>query len=82
MIGRKRSSVFNDIKQKIYNKVSSWQYKFFSAEGKEVLIKAATQAILAYAMSVFKIRMAIRDNIKRIIVKFWWGSRNEKKNIR
>lgn len=59
MIGRKRSSFFNDIKLKIYNKISSWQHKFFSCGGKELLIKAAMQVILAYAMSVFKILVRI-----------------------
>ena len=62
MIGRKRSSFFNDIKLKIHNKVSSWQHKFFSAGDKEVLIKAAAQAIPAYAMSIFKIPMGICDD--------------------
>ncbi|XP_024038343.1 uncharacterized protein LOC112097373 [Citrus clementina] len=81
MIGRKRSSFFNDIKLKIHNKVSNWQHKFFSAGGKEVLIKAATQAIPAYAMSVFKIPMGICDDIQRIIANFWWGYRNDKKAI-
>ena len=30
MVGRKRSSFFNDIKLRLYNKKSSWQHKFFS----------------------------------------------------
>ncbi|KAL9419623.1 hypothetical protein AB3S75_037401 [Citrus x aurantiifolia] len=81
MIGRKRSSFFADIKLKIHNKVSNWQHKFFSVGGKEVLIKAAAQAIPAYAMSVFKIPMSICDDIQRIIAKFWWGSGTDKKAI-
>ncbi|KAH9715526.1 putative reverse transcriptase/RNA-dependent DNA polymerase [Citrus sinensis] len=81
MIGRKRSSFFNDIKLKVSNKISSWQHKFFSCGGKEVLIKAAVQAILAYAMSVFKIPMGVCDDIKKIVAKFWWGSKREGRNI-
>ena len=70
MIKRKRSIFFNDIKLKIYNKVSNWQHKFFSVGGKEILIKEAAQAIPAYAMSVFKIPMGICDDIQRIIANF------------
>ncbi|KAL9426467.1 hypothetical protein AB3S75_033282 [Citrus x aurantiifolia] len=81
MIGRKRSSFFTVIKLKIHNQVSNWQHKFFSVGGKEVLIKAAAQAIPAYAMSVFKIPMGICDDIQRIIAKFWWGSGTDKKGI-
>lgn len=81
MIGRKRSNFFTDIKLKIYNKVSSWQHKFFSCGGKEVLIKAAAQAIPAYAMSVFKIPLGICNDIQRVIANFWWGSKKDKKNI-
>ena len=73
MIGRKRSNFFNDIKLKIYNKVSSCQHKFFSCGGTEVLIKAAALAIPTYAMSIFKIPLGICDDIQRVIANFWWG---------
>ncbi|KAL9411224.1 hypothetical protein AB3S75_044921 [Citrus x aurantiifolia] len=78
MVGRKRSGFFNDIKLKVFNKISSWQHKFFSCGGKKVLIKAAVQAIPAYAMSVFKIPMGICDDIQRIMANFWWGSSRER----
>ncbi|KAH9658155.1 hypothetical protein KPL70_023379 [Citrus sinensis] len=81
MIGRKKSSFFNDIKLTVSNKISSWQHKFFSCEGKEVLIKAVVQAIPAYAMSVFKIPMGVCDDIKKMVAKFWWGSKREERNI-
>ncbi|KAL9432911.1 hypothetical protein AB3S75_027846 [Citrus x aurantiifolia] len=69
MIGRKRSSFFNDIKLKISNKISSWQHKFFSCGGKEVLIIAAVQAIPAYAISVFKIPVGVCDDIQKMVAK-------------
>ena len=65
MIGRKMSNFFYDIKLKVFNKISSWQHKFFSCGGKEVLIKAAAQAIPAYAMSVFKIPMGVCNDIQK-----------------
>lgn len=70
MIGRKRSSFFNDIKLKINSKISSWQHKFFSCGSKEVLIKTTAQAIPAYAMSVFKIPTSVFDDIKKTITNF------------
>ena len=81
MIGRKRSNFFNDIKLKVFNKISSWQHKFFSCGGKEVLIKAAAQAIPAYAMSVFKIPMGVCNDIQKIVAEFWWGSKSDKRSI-
>lgn len=42
----------------------------FSSGGKEVLIKAAAQAILAYAMSMFKLLGGSYDDIQRAIAKF------------
>ena len=70
MIGRKRSNFFNDIKLKVFNKISSWQHKLFSCGGKEVLIKAAVQAIPAYAMSVIKIPIGVCDDIQKMVAKF------------
>ncbi|KAH9776449.1 putative reverse transcriptase/RNA-dependent DNA polymerase [Citrus sinensis] len=81
MVGRKRSGFFNDIKLKVLNKISSWQHKFFSCGGKEVLIKAAVQAIPAFAMSVFKIPLGICEDIQRIVANFWWGSSRERRSI-
>ncbi|KAL9460462.1 hypothetical protein AB3S75_003630 [Citrus x aurantiifolia] len=78
MVGRKRSGFFNNIKLKVLNKISSWQHKFFSCGGKEVLIKAAVQAIPAFAMSVFKIPLGICEDIQRIVANFWWGSSRER----
>ncbi|KAH9782560.1 reverse transcriptase domain-containing protein [Citrus sinensis] len=72
MIGRKRSNFFNDIKLKVFNKISNRQHKFFSCGGKEVLIKAAAQAIPAYAMSVFKIPMGVCNDIQKTVADFWY----------
>lgn len=55
MVGSKKINFFNDIKLRVLNKLWSWQNKFFSSEGKEVLIKTVAQAVPAYTISVFKI---------------------------
>lgn len=81
MIGKKKMSFFKEIKLKVLNKISSWQHRWFSSGGKEVLIKAAAQAIPAYAMSVFKLLRALCEDIQKAIAKFWWGSKDDKHGI-
>lgn len=81
MIGRKKSSFFNDVKLRVLNKISSWQHRMFSSGGNEVLIKATTQAILAYAMSVFKLPGGLCADIQKAIAKLWWGSKEDKNGI-
>ena len=81
MVGRKRTSFFNDVKLKVLSKISNWQHKFFSSGGKETLIKAVAQAIPAYAMSVFKIPIGLCNDIQRAVTKFWWGSKGDKRGI-
>ena len=46
-----------------------------------MLIKAMDQAVLAYAMSVFKIPMGLYNEIQQSITGFWWSKRKEKKGI-
>lgn len=81
MIGRKKMSFFNEVKLRVLSKIAGWQIKMFSSWGKEVLIKAAAQAIIAYAMSVFKLPIGVCEDIQRAIAKFWWGTKEEKHGI-
>lgn len=39
------------------------------------------QSVPTYDMSVFKILLGVCDDMQRTIVKFWWGSTKEKRNI-
>ena len=49
-----------------------------SQVGKEILIKAITQAIPIYTMSVFKLPNTLCDEMTNMVRKFRWGQRNEK----
>ena len=77
MVGRKKGSFFNDIKLKVLNRISSWNNKFFSSGGKEMLIKVIAQAIPAFAMSVFKLLLDLCTDIQKTIAEFWWGLKKE-----
>lgn len=70
IIGGKTMSFFNELKLKLLSKISNWQHKLFSSGGKEVLIKAVAQAVLAYVMSVFKVPLTLCENIQKAITKF------------
>ena len=57
-----------------------WKEKLLSNTGKEVLIKAVTQAVPSYTMSCFKLPNALCDGMTRMVRQFWWGQvKNEKK---
>ncbi|KAH9759717.1 putative reverse transcriptase/RNA-dependent DNA polymerase [Citrus sinensis] len=81
MVGRKKTNFFNYVKLRVLNKLTSWESKFFSCGGKEVLIKAVAQAVPAYAMSVFKIPQSICDDIQKAVAKFWWSSAGKHRGI-
>lgn len=81
VIARKKMGFFIEVKLKILNKISCWQHKKFSREGKEILIKVVAQAVPTYAMSVFKLLKSLCDEIQRAIAKFCWGSKDDKQDI-
>ena len=46
--------------------------------GMEIFIKAETQAILMYTMSVFKIPNTLYDEMTSMVRNFWWGQMDGK----
>ena len=62
-------------------KLAGWKEKLLSKAGKEVLIKAATQAIPTHTMSCFKIPDSLCDDLTRMIRNFWWGQKQDEKKM-
>jgi hypothetical protein len=49
--------------------------------GKEISIKAVSQAIPSYAMSVFRLPNALCDEINSMLSNYWWGQKNGERKI-
>lgn len=62
------------MKDRLWKQVCSWNGKFLSRVGKEILVKSIAQAIPFYVMSVFAIPVCLCDKMKRMMNSFWWDS--------
>uniref|UniRef100_A0A2N9JBI5 CCHC-type domain-containing protein n=1 Tax=Fagus sylvatica TaxID=28930 RepID=A0A2N9JBI5_FAGSY len=81
IIGKSKRKAFEEIKNKIWQKVGGWKEKLLSQAGKEVLIKAVAQAIPTYAMSVFQLPVACSNEINSMLSNYWWGQKQGERRI-
>jgi hypothetical protein len=63
----------------VRRRVTDWKTKLLSQAGKEILLKAMVQAIPTYSMSIFLIPKELCKEINKMMQKFWWGNKCEKK---
>ena len=77
IIGRSKTQVFAEVKEKDGSKLAGWKGKLLSIRGKEILIKVVAQAVPSYTMSCFLIPKGLCEEIEGMIRKFWWGQRQE-----
>ena len=75
LVGRSKRNTFQQVKERLANKLSGWKEKLLSGAGKEVLIKAVAQAIPAHTMSCFLLQANLCDEMTSIVRNFWWGQR-------
>ena len=73
LVGKSKCNTFRQLKERLDNKLSGWKEKMLSHAGKEIFIKAVTQAIPMYTMSVFKIPNTLYDEMTSMVRYFWWG---------
>ncbi|XP_060960621.1 uncharacterized protein LOC133031198 [Cannabis sativa] len=77
-VGRNINVIFGYFRDKVQKRIQSWDNKFLSRAGKEVLIKSVVQSLPAYTMNVFLIPVGICQDIEGAITKFWWRSNKNK----
>ncbi|XP_060964627.1 uncharacterized protein LOC133033648 [Cannabis sativa] len=77
-IGRNKMAAFSYVVDKVQKRIQTWDNKFLSRAGKEVLIKAVVQALPAYTMNLFLLPMGICHQLESDVSRFWWKSSNSK----
>ncbi|XP_060972464.1 uncharacterized mitochondrial protein AtMg00310-like [Cannabis sativa] len=76
IMGKNKNAILGFLKEKMKKKIFSWETKFLSKAGKEVLIKLVAQALPSYAMSVFLLTQDICSSLEDMMAKFWWKSQS------
>lgn len=80
-IGKSKKKTFKYIKEKVWRRIQGWKEKLLSKAGKEILIKAAAQAIPVYAMACFDLTKSLCDEISSMIAQFWWSQMDKTNKI-
>ncbi|KAL8108560.1 hypothetical protein AgCh_024870 [Apium graveolens] len=78
VVGRNKSSIFGYIKDKMVERIESWDKKTLSKGGKEVLLKTVAQSFPIFAMSVFLLPLHLCQDLEKLMCKFWWKSNSQK----
>ncbi|XP_074301425.1 uncharacterized protein LOC141632812 [Silene latifolia] len=81
VVGKLKKVLTDILRDKLSKRLSGWRGKILSRAGKEVLIKAVTNSLPTYVMSIFKIPVNFCDELKSLISRFWWGFEEGKKGI-
>uniref|UniRef100_A0A803PI32 Reverse transcriptase domain-containing protein n=1 Tax=Cannabis sativa TaxID=3483 RepID=A0A803PI32_CANSA len=76
IMGRNKNAILSFLKEKMKKKIFSWETKFLSKAGKEILIKSVAQALPSYAMSVFVLTHEICSSLEGMMARFWWKSQS------
>ena len=80
LVGRSKWNTFQQLKERLANKLAGWKEKLLSSASKEILIKAVAQAVPAHTMSYFLLPKSLSDDMTSMVRNFWWGQKgNEQK---
>lgn len=80
LVGKNKCNTFQQLMEGLNNKLSNWKKKLLSHVRKEILIKTVAQAVPTYTMNVFKLPNNLCDEMTSMVLRFWKGQANEKKN--
>ena len=69
LVGRSKKNTFQQLKERLANKLLGWKEKLLSNAGKEVLIKAIAQVVLAHTMSCFLLSSSLCEEMTSMVRK-------------
>lgn len=79
--GKNKKEMYKKLLERLDLHLSNWNNNFLSKAGKMVLVKAVTQSILNYTMSVFQLPKGVLKVFQSKVAKFWWGKEGGKRGI-
>lgn len=81
VMGRRKRESFQNLKDRINQRIENWSTRLPSQWGKEVFIKSVLQAIPTYAMTCFLLPKPLCGDLENIFARFWWQKGKRKKGI-
>ncbi|KAL0383105.1 UNVERIFIED_CONTAM: hypothetical protein Scaly_0597800 [Sesamum calycinum] len=79
LVGKTRRSVFQSIRDRVWNRINGWNERNLSQAGKEILIKVVAQAIPTYAMGCFRLPISLIKELQSMVANFWWHNGETRK---
>lgn len=82
LVGRNRADNFRYIRDRLWTRLQNWRGQKISKAGKEILIKATTQAIPNHCMSTLLLPTMLLGELDRMLNSFLWGHDIDPKMVR
>src|SRR6266498_2569015 len=76
-LGASKKKEFEYLKERVWRRIQGWMEKLLSKVGKEIMIKAISQAIPTYAMSCFDLTKSLCEEISTLICRYWWNQQED-----
>ncbi|KAL0413281.1 UNVERIFIED_CONTAM: hypothetical protein Sradi_1529800 [Sesamum radiatum] len=70
--GRSRNALFHNNRDRFWERITGWNAKLLSQDGKGILVKAVLQAIPSYAISHFKFPNHLVRELELTAANFLW----------
>lgn len=71
LVGKRKKSIFAFLKDMLQKRLQSWNHRFLSQAGKEILLKSVAQALPTFCMSLFLIPASFCQELQRMMNSFW-----------
>lgn len=80
-VGKEKTTTFQFIKERLFNKMQGWQGKLLSGAGTDILIRVVAQTLPTHVMSCFLLTKNFCCDLQQMCARFWWGSSTNKRKI-